>query len=106
MENRLLFPRRYAITEKEMCERGENAMAQESVLDRATYKKIKSMGRAEMQNFLTNYYHNVMEDASISSVDLKELRAESSNIKGVARSRLNEIMSVIGKYLVVGEKCC
>lgn len=34
----MLFPRRYAIIEKEMCERGENAMAQESVLDRAIYQ--------------------------------------------------------------------
>ena len=91
----------YAIIEKEMCERGENAMTQESVLDRATYKKIKSMGRAEMQNFLTNYYHNVMEDASTSSVDLKGLRAELSNIKGVGEKRLDEIMSVIEKHLVV-----
>ena len=34
----MLFPVRYAIIEKEMCERGENAMAQESVLDRAIYQ--------------------------------------------------------------------
>lgn len=29
-------------------ERGENAMAQESVLDRATYNKIKNMSREEL----------------------------------------------------------
>ncbi|MCM1008906.1 MAG: hypothetical protein NC485_13500 [Ruminococcus flavefaciens] len=44
----MLFPMRYAIIEKEMCERGENAMAQESVLDRATYKKIKGMSREKL----------------------------------------------------------
>lgn len=44
----MLFPRRYAIIEKEMFERGDNAMAQESVLDRVTYKKIKGMSREEM----------------------------------------------------------
>lgn len=76
-------------------------MAQESVLDRSTYKKIKSMSREEMQKFLTNYYYNVMEDAPTSSVDLKELRAELSNIKGVGEKRLDEIMSVIEKHLVV-----
>ena len=81
-------------------------MAQESVLDRATYKKIKSMSREEMQKFLTNYYYNVMEDAETSAVDLEALRAELSSIKGVGEKRLDEIMSVIGKYLVVGEKCC
>lgn len=31
-------------------------MAEEKMLDRATYKKIKSMTHEEMQNFLTNYY--------------------------------------------------
>lgn len=96
----MLFPRRYAIIKK-MCEREENAMAQESILDRATYKKIKGMSREKMQNFLTNYYHNVMEDAPTSSVDLKGLRAELSNIKGVGEKWLDEIMSVIEKHLVV-----
>lgn len=81
-------------------------MAQESVLDRATYKKIKSMSREEMQKFLTNYYYNVMEDAETYAVDLEALRAELSSIKGVGEKRLDEIMSVIRKYLVVGEKCC
>ena len=76
-------------------------MAQESVLGRATYKKIRGMSREEMQNFLTNYYHNIMEDAPTYSVDLKELRAELSNIKGVGEKRLDEIMSVIEKHLVV-----
>lgn len=76
-------------------------MAQESFLDRATYKKTKSMSREEMQKFLASYYHNVMEGASTSSVDLKRLRAELSNIKGVGEKRLDEIMSVIEKHLVV-----
>lgn len=102
----MLFLVCYAIIEKEMYERGENAMAQELVLDRATYKKIKSMSREEMQKFLTNYYYNVMEDAETSAVDLEALRAELSSIKGVGEKRLDEIMSVIRKYLVVGEKCC
>lgn len=81
-------------------------MTQESVFDRATYRKIKVMSREEMQNFLTNYYYNVMEDAKISAVDLEALRTELISIKGVGEKRLDEIMSVIGKYLVVGEKCC
>lgn len=97
----MLFLVCYAIIEKEMYERGENAMAQELVLDRATYKKIKSMSREEMQKFLTNYYYNVMEDAETSAVDLEALRAELSSIKGVGEKRLDEIMSVIRKYLVV-----
>lgn len=34
----MIFPRRYAIIEKEMFKRGDDAMAQESVLDRAIYQ--------------------------------------------------------------------
>lgn len=56
---------------------------EKKMLDRATYKKIKSMTREEMQNFLTNYYNNVMEDANAPSLDLSVLRKEISNIKGV-----------------------
>ncbi len=76
-------------------------MKHETVLDRSTYKKIKGMSRMEMQKFLTNYYYNVIEDAATSSVDIEVLRAELSSIKGVGEKRLDEIMSVIEKYLVV-----
>lgn len=71
------------------------------MLDRATYKKIKGMSREEMQNFLTNYYHNVIKDAVTSSVELETLRTEVISIKGVGEKRLDEIMSVIEKYIGV-----
>lgn len=72
---------------------------EQKMLDRATYKKIKSMTREEMQNFLTNYYHNVMEDAEVPTLDLGELRTELGSIKGVGEKRLDEIMAVIEKNL-------
>ena len=34
-----------------------------------------------MQKFLTNYYHNIMEENVTSSVDLETLRVELSSIK-------------------------
>lgn len=71
------------------------------MLDRATYKKIKGMTREEMQNFLTNYYNNVVEDANASTLDLGELREEIGGIKGVGEKRLDEIMTVIEKHLGV-----
>lgn len=73
----------------------------EKMLDRATYKKIKAMSREEMQNFLTNYYNNVMDDASSVTVDLDELRKEIGSIKGVGEKRLEEIISVIERHLGV-----
>ncbi|MBQ6944454.1 MAG: hypothetical protein IJN43_09010 [Ruminococcus sp.] len=74
-------------------------MAEQKMLDRATYKKIKGMTREEMQNFLTNYYNNVMQDASEATLDLDELRKEIGGIKGVGEKRLDEIMGVIEKHL-------
>ena len=73
----------------------------EKMLDRATYKKIKGMTREEMQNFLTNYYNNVMQDASEATLDLDELRKEIGGIKGVGEKRLDEIMAVVKKHLGV-----
>lgn len=71
----------------------------EKMLDRATYKKIKGMSREEMQNFLTNYYNNVMQDASDTTLDLDELRKEIGGIKGVGEKRIDEIMVVIERHL-------
>ncbi len=72
---------------------------EQKMLDRATYKKIKSMTREEMQNFLTNYYNSVMEDANAPTLDLGELRNEIGGIKGVGEKRLDEIIAVIEKHL-------
>ena len=74
---------------------------EQKMLDRATYKRIKSMTREEMQNFLTNYYNNGMEDAEAPTLDLGELRKEIGGIKGVGEKRLDEIMMVIEKHLSV-----
>lgn len=71
----------------------------EKMLDRATYKKIKAMSREEMQNFLTNYYNNVMQDVSEATLDLDELRKEIGGIKGIGEKRLDEIMAVIERHL-------
>ncbi len=76
---------------------------EQKMLDRATYKKIKSMTREEMQNFLTNYYNNVMEDANAPTLDIGELRMEICSIKGVGEKRLDEIMAVIEKHLGINE---
>ena len=76
-------------------------MQNEKMLDRATYKKIKGMTREEMQNFLTNYYNNVMEDANAPTLDLGELRTELGSIKGIGEKRLDEIMAVIERHLGV-----
>ncbi len=72
---------------------------EQKMLDRATYKKIKGMTREEMQNFLTNYYNNVMQDAEVPTLDLGQLRKELGSIKGVGEKRLDEIVAVIEKHI-------
>ena len=57
------------------------------------------MTREEMQNFLTNYYKNIMEDAEAPILDLGELRKGIGGIKGVGEKRLDEIMAVIERNL-------
>ena len=42
-----------------------------------------------------------MEEAATSSVDLEALSSELSSIKGVGEKRLDEIMSVIEKHVVI-----
>lgn len=79
-------------------------MTEQKILDRATYKKIKAMTREEMQNFLTNYYNNVMQDTSDATLDFDELRKEIGGIKGVGEKRLDEIMDVIKKHLATNEQ--
>lgn len=92
---------RYAIIEKEMCERVENVMAQESVLDRATYKKIKGMSREEMQKFLLRYADNLKSDSDIKEIDLSEVRSKIGQVKGIGEKRLDDIMDILEKHIGV-----
>lgn len=62
------------------------------------------MTREEMQNFLTNYYNKVMQDASDATLDFDELRKEIGAIKGIGEKRLDEIMEIIKKYLATNEQ--
>lgn len=74
-------------------------------LDRALYKRIKGFDKAQMQQFITNIYNTAVEDmqGNIASLDTYKLRSELSQIKGIGENRLNEIMTVIEKYLTTEE---
>ena len=74
-------------------------METEPTIDRALYKKIKSMDRATMDNFVKNVYHQGYEDAQVQSIDYDKLKADIAQIKGIGESRLQEIMTVIDKHI-------
>ena len=72
----------------------------EELVNRSLYKRIKSMNRAEMENFVRNVFNQGYERAEeeTHSIDYDSLRADLSKIKGIGESRLNEIMTVIDKH--------
>ena len=69
------------------------------IIDRTLYKKIKSMDRETMNNFVQNVYQQGYKAAESHSIDYDKLRTDLSQIKGIGESRLNEIMSVIDKHI-------
>ena len=73
----------------------------EEIVNRSLYKRIKSMNRAEMENFVRNVFNQGYERAEeeTHSIDYDSLRADLSKIKGIGENRLNEIMTVIDKHI-------
>ena len=73
----------------------------EELVNRSLYKRIKSMNRAEMENFVRNVFNQGYERAEeeTHSIDYDSLRADLSKIKGIGENRLNEIMTVIDKHI-------
>lgn len=74
-------------------------MSDNPVLDRETYRKIKKMSREEMHNFLIRYADGLLADEDNKTIDLPALENELRQIKGIGEKRLEEIMTVIEKYL-------
>ena len=73
-------------------------MSDECLMDRATYKRIKSFDRKQMDDFVKDVYRSAAENAG-AAVDMVKLRKEIGAIKGVGENRLNEIMAVIEKNI-------
>lgn len=71
------------------------------LVNRSLYKRIKSMNRAEMENFVRNVFNQGYEKAEeeTRSIDYDSLRADLSRIKGIGESRLEEIMTVVDKHI-------
>ena len=74
-------------------------MSQKYSLDRETYRAVKKMDRAQMEQMLTNVYVSGKNDVESACIDFDELRTAISQIKGIGESRLNEIMDVIQSFM-------
>lgn len=73
-------------------------MAQKEIIDRDTYKKIKKMDRETLTKFILQYGDELLGDQG-KTINLPALEAELSKIKGIGGKRLEEIMTVIEKFL-------
>ena len=73
-------------------------MADREIIDRETYKKIKKMNREELTKFIIKYGDELLGEQG-KTIDLPALEAELSKIKGIGGKRLEEIMTVIEKFL-------
>ena len=73
-------------------------MSSKEIIDRDTYKKIKKMNREELTKFILQYGDELLGQEG-KTIDLPALEAELSKIKGIGGKRLDEIMTVIEKFL-------
>ena len=73
-------------------------MANKEIIDRDTYKKIKNMNREELTKFILQYGDELFGSEG-KTIDLPALEVELSKIKGIGSKRLEEIMTVIEKFL-------
>ena len=71
-----------------------------SGLDRDTYKKVKSMNRERMEQFLADVYDMGKNSNQEAVVDFVELRKRISEIKGIGEKRVEIIMNVVETYLM------
>lgn len=58
----------------------------EPIIDRALYKKIKSMDRETMNHFVQNVYQQGCKAAESHSIDYDKLRADLSRIKASGKA--------------------
>ena len=75
-------------------------MAEKRIIDRDTYRSIKKMSREELNDFLIRYANNLNKD---STIDLREIEKEMLQILGIGQKRVEQIMTVVERYLGVGE---
>ena len=69
-------------------------------IDRETYKQTKKMDREKMSQFLTDIYDMGYEDGKSECISLIEIEKRFSQINGIGKKRVKELMNVLVKYLV------
>lgn len=73
-------------------------MAEKSIIDRDTYRRIKKMSREELQAFLMRYAEGL---SSQNIIDLKAMETDIKSVKGIGEKRTEEIMQIVERHLGV-----
>lgn len=66
------------------------------ILDRSTYKRIKSMSKTQLEEFLMDFSVTLLNDSKV--LDTNDLKADLSKIDGIGEKRLSKIMEVIANH--------
>lgn len=76
-------------------------MSKEFFVDRDLYRTIKSMDRNGLSALIRKIYIMGQEDAvkKFSEINLEQMRAEISEIKGIGEKRSARIMDIISKNI-------
>lgn len=76
-------------------------MSKEFFVDRDLYRTIKSMDRNGLSALIRKIYIMSQEDAvkKFSEINLEQIRAEISEIKGIGEKRSAQIMDIISKNI-------
>lgn len=76
-------------------------MSKEFFVDRDLYRTIKSMNRNGLSALIRKIYIMGQEDAvkKFSEINLEQIRAEISEIKGIGEKRSAQIMDIISKNI-------
>ena len=68
-------------------------------IDRETYKQTKKMDREKMSQSLTDIYDMGYEDGRSECISLIEIEKRFSEINGIGKKRVKELMDVLVEYL-------
>ncbi|MDY4920874.1 MAG: hypothetical protein SO119_07390 [Phascolarctobacterium sp.] len=69
-------------------------------IDRDTYKRVKSLNREKMNEFLGEVYDLGRNSVGVAEMDFAELRGKIATVKGIGEKRLDQIMAIIEEYLL------
>lgn len=74
-------------------------MSKDFFVDKDLYRTIKNMDRNGLSALIRKIYIMGQEDAikKFSEINLEQIRAEISEIKGIGETRLKQIIDIISK---------